>query len=150
MDFYENLKNQPEKEAQGLALSFELYIKGNLNVFAHKTNINLTNRVVSFDIKDLGKQLKTIGMLIVLDFIWNKITENRAKGKRTYSSGTDRPSHRCRSDAYRIMQKAYNAVVLSFVSMNIGGNMAVYRVFRSSSSANIKVLHIKSNLSSCV
>jgi len=84
MDFYENLKKQPEKEAQGLALSFELYIKGNLNVFAHKTNINLTNRVVSFDIKDLGKQLKTIGMLIVLDFIWNKITENRAKGKRTW------------------------------------------------------------------
>ena len=84
MDFYENLKKQPEKEAQGLALSFELYIKGNLNVFAHKTNINLTNRVVSFDIKDLGKQLKTIGMLIVLDYVWNKITENRAKGKRTW------------------------------------------------------------------
>jgi len=84
MEFYDNLKKQPEKEAQGLALSFELYIKGNLNVFAHKTNINLTNRVVSFDIKDLGKQLKTIGMLIVLDYIWNKITENRAKGKRTW------------------------------------------------------------------
>ena len=84
MEFYENLKAQPEKEAKGLALSFELYIKGNLNVFAHKTNVNTTNRVVSYDIKDLGKQLKTLGMLIVLDYIWNRITVNRAKGKRTW------------------------------------------------------------------
>lgn len=84
MEFYENLKAQPEKEAQGLALSFELYIKGNLNMFAHKTNVNTTNRVVSYDIKDLGKQLKTLGMLIVLDYVWNRITLNRAKGKRTW------------------------------------------------------------------
>lgn len=84
MEFYENLKAQPEKEAQGLALSFELYIKGNLNMFAHQTNVNTTNRVVSYDIKDLGKQLKTLGMLIVLDYVWNRITLNRAKGKRTW------------------------------------------------------------------
>lgn len=84
MDFYENLKAQPEKEAQGLALSFELYIKGNLNIFAHQTNVDTSNRVVSYDIKDLGKQLKTIGMLIVLDYVWNRITQNRAKGKRTW------------------------------------------------------------------
>lgn len=84
MDFYENIKAQPEDEAQGLALSIELYIKGNLNVFAHKTNVNTSNRVVSYDIKDLGKQLKTIGMLIVLDYVWNRITVNRAKGKRTW------------------------------------------------------------------
>lgn len=84
MDFYENIKAQPEDEAQGLALSIELYIKGNLNVFAHKTNVNTSNRVVSYDIKDLGKQLKTIGMLIVLDYVWNRITVNRARGKRTW------------------------------------------------------------------
>ncbi len=84
MDFYENIKAQPEDEAQGLALSLELYIKGNLNVFAHKTNVNTSNRVVSYDIKDLGKQLKTIGMLIVLDYVWNRITVNRARGKRTW------------------------------------------------------------------
>lgn len=84
MDFYDVLKAQPEKEAQGLALSFELYIKGNLNVFAHKTNVDVKNRVVSYDIKDLGKQLKTIGMLIVLDYVWNRITVNRAQGKRTW------------------------------------------------------------------
>ena len=84
MEFYENLKAQPEKEAKGLALSFELYIKGNLNVFAHKTNVDVKNRVVSYDIKDLGKQLKTLGMLIVLDYVWNRITVNRAQGKRTW------------------------------------------------------------------
>ena len=84
MEFYDNLKAQPEKEAKGLALSFELYIKGNLNVFAHKTNVDVKNRVVSYDIKDLGKQLKTLGMLIVLDYIWNRITLNRAQGKRTW------------------------------------------------------------------
>ncbi len=84
MEFYEKLKAQPEKEAQGLALSFELYIKGNLNMFAHQTNVDTDNRVVSYDIKDLGKQLKTLGMLIVLDYVWNRITMNRAKGKRTW------------------------------------------------------------------
>ena len=84
MEFYERLKAQPEKEAQGLALSFELYIKGNLNMFAHQTNVDTNNRVVSYDIKDLGKQLKTLGMLIVLDYVWNRITLNRAKGKRTW------------------------------------------------------------------
>lgn len=83
-DFYEILKQQPEEEAQRLALSFELYIKGNLNVFAHHTDVNTDNRVVCFDIKDLGKQLKTLGMLIVLDYVWNKITINRAKGRKTW------------------------------------------------------------------
>ena len=84
MEFYERLKSQPEKEAQGLALSFELYIKGNLNMFAHQTNVDTNNRVVSYDIKDLGKQLKTLGMLIVLDYVWNRITLNRSMGKRTW------------------------------------------------------------------
>lgn len=84
IEFYEILKAQPEKEAQSLALSFELYIKGNLNMFAHQTNVNTNKRVVSYDIKDLGKQLKTLGMLIVLDYVWNRITLNRAKGKRTW------------------------------------------------------------------
>lgn len=84
VEFYEILKKQPETEAHKLALSFELYIKGNLNIFAHKTNVNTDSRVVCFDIKDLGKQLKTLGMLIVLDYVWNRITENRAKGKKTW------------------------------------------------------------------
>ncbi|MCM1524821.1 MAG: ATP-binding protein [Ruminococcus sp.] len=83
-EFYEVLKSQPEQEAKKLALSFELYIKGNLNIFAHKTNVDVQNRVICYDIKDLGKQLKTLGMLIVLDNIWNRVTMNRAKGKRTW------------------------------------------------------------------
>lgn len=83
-DFYKILKEQPEPEAQSLALSLELYIEGSLSVFANRTNVDVKKRLVIYDTRDLGKQLKTIGMLIVLDQIWNRITENRAKGKRTW------------------------------------------------------------------
>lgn len=64
-------------------LSVEIYVSGSLNVFNHRTNINISNRVVSFDIKELGKQLKKIGMLIVQDQVWNRVTENRAEKKST-------------------------------------------------------------------
>lgn len=84
IDFYEQLKIQEDPEAIEIATALELYVKGNLSVFANKTNINIDNRLVCFDIKDLGKQLKTMGMLIVLDQIWNRITLNRGKGKRTW------------------------------------------------------------------
>lgn len=83
-DFFEVLKAQPEPEAQSIALSLELYIKGSLSVFASHTNIDTDNRLIVFDILDLGKQLKTLGMLVVLDQIWNRITQNRALGKRTW------------------------------------------------------------------
>lgn len=83
-DFYETLLAQPEAEAKKVALSLELYIKGSLSVFAEKTNIDMKNRLITFDIKDLGKELKTMGMLIVLDQIWNRVTQNRQKGKRTW------------------------------------------------------------------
>lgn len=83
-DFYTILKEQPEEEAKSLALSLELYIEGTLSVFAHHTNVNTSNRLVVYDIRDLGKQLRTLGMLIVLDQIWNRITQNRAIGKRTW------------------------------------------------------------------
>ncbi len=84
MIFYDILIEQPDPEARSLALSLELYIKGNLSVFAHHTNVDTTKRFVIYDIRDLGKQLRTLGMLIVLDQIWNRITENRALGKHTY------------------------------------------------------------------
>lgn len=84
LDFYETLTKQPEEEAESLALSLELYVTGSLSVFSKPTNIDITNRFVVFDIKDLGKQLKTFGMLIVLDQIWNRITMNRAIGRRTW------------------------------------------------------------------
>lgn len=83
-DFYKVLKAQKEKEATRIALSLELYIEGSLSVFANPTNIDTDNRLILFDIRDLGKQLKTMGMLIVLDQIWNRITQNRALGKRTW------------------------------------------------------------------
>ncbi|MBY7009321.1 DUF87 domain-containing protein [Clostridium botulinum] len=83
-DFQQVLENQNEPEAQGLALDLEIYTKGSLSIFANKTNVNINNRFIVYDTKDLGKQLKTMGMLIVLDAIWNRITANRAKGKRTW------------------------------------------------------------------
>ena len=83
-DFYEVLKAQPEQEAQGIALALELYIEGSLSVFAHETNVDLNNRFVTYDIRDLGKQLRTLGMLIVLDQVWNRITRNRTRGIRTW------------------------------------------------------------------
>ena len=83
-EFYEVLKQQPESEARSLALSLELYIEGTLSVFANPTNVDTQKRLVVYDIRDLGKQLRTLGMLIVLDQIWNRITQNRAIGKRTW------------------------------------------------------------------
>lgn len=83
-DFHQMLKEQPEQEAKNLALSLEMYIQGSLSVFAHPTNVDTQKRFVVYDIRDLGKQLRTMGMLIVLDQIWNRITQNRALGKRTW------------------------------------------------------------------
>lgn len=83
-DFYDVIKAQPEEEAQSLALDLELYIEGTLSVFANPTNVDTTKRLVVYDVRDLGKQLRTFGMMVVLDQIWNRITENRAVGKRTW------------------------------------------------------------------
>lgn len=84
LDFQEVLEKQEEKEAKDLALALEIYTKGSLSIFANKTNVNTESRFILYDIKDLGKQLKTMGMLIVLDAVWNRITANRAKGIRTW------------------------------------------------------------------
>lgn len=83
-DFYDVIKAQPEEEAQSLALDLELYIEGTLSVFANPTNVDTTKRLIVYDVRDLGKQLRTFGMMVVLDQIWNRITENRAVGKRTW------------------------------------------------------------------
>jgi len=82
-DLYYELRRQEEKEAQYIATALEIYVTGSLNVFNHRTNINIDNRVVSFDIKELGKQLKKIGMLIVQDAVWNRVTVNRDAKKST-------------------------------------------------------------------
>ena len=82
-DLYNELRRQEEKEAQYIATALEIYVSGYLNVFNHRTNINIANRIVSFDIKELGKQLKKIGMLIVQDAVWNRVTVNREAHKST-------------------------------------------------------------------
>ena len=82
-DLYDCLRSQKEDEAQRIATALEIYVHGSLNVFNHRTNIQLDNRFVCFDIKELGKQLKKIGMLIVQDQVWNRVTINRAQQKST-------------------------------------------------------------------
>ena len=83
-DLHRELLNQPEPEAARIAAALELYVSGSLNIFNHRTNVELNNRVICFDIKDLGKQLKKLGMLIVQDQTWNRVTRNRAAKKSTW------------------------------------------------------------------
>ena len=82
-DLYEALLKQDEKEAHHIATALEIYVSGSLNVFNHKTNVDVNNRIVCYDIKELGKQLKKLGMLIVQDQVWGRVTQNRAAGKAT-------------------------------------------------------------------
>lgn len=82
-DLYNLLRKQEEPEAQRLATALEIYVNGSLKVFNHRTNVELNNRLVCFDIKDLGKQLKKLGMLIVQDQVWNRVTVNRSIHKST-------------------------------------------------------------------
>lgn len=82
-DLYKSLLAQDEPEAKNVATALEIYVTGSLNVFNHRTNVELTNRLVCYDIKDLGKQLKKIGMLVVQDQVWGRVTENRIQGKST-------------------------------------------------------------------
>ena len=82
-DLYEQLRRQEEPEAQHLATALEIYVNGSLNVFNHRTNVDVKSRLVCYDIKELGKQLKKIGMLIVQDQVWGRVTKNRAEHKST-------------------------------------------------------------------
>lgn len=82
-DLYEELRKQDEKEAQYIATALEIYVTGSLNVFNHQTKVDVHSRVVAYDIKELGKQLKKIGMLIVQDQVWNRVTVNREAHKST-------------------------------------------------------------------
>ena len=82
-DLYNALLKQDEKEAHYIATALEIYVTGSLNVFNHRTNVDIHSRIVSYDIKELGKQLKKIGMLIVQDQVWNRVTVNREARKST-------------------------------------------------------------------
>ena len=82
-DLYNALRQQTEKEAQTLATALEIYVTGSLNVFNHRTNVDVNSRMVCYDIRELGKQLKKLGMLIVQDQVWGRVTANRSEGKST-------------------------------------------------------------------
>ena len=82
-DLYNALLEQEEKEARHVATALEIYVKGSLNLFNHRTNVDIHNRLVCYDIKQLGKQLKKIGMLVVQDQVCGRVTANRSAGKAT-------------------------------------------------------------------
>lgn len=83
-DLHKALLDQHVPEADRVAQALDLYVSGSLNVFNHRTNVDIGNRLVAFDIKELGKQLKKLGMLIVQDQIWGRVTANRSQGKATW------------------------------------------------------------------
>lgn len=82
-DLYNLIRSQSEPEAIRIATALEMYVTGSLNIFNHRTNVDMNNRLICFDIKELGKQLKKLGMLIVQDCVWNRVTVNRAERKST-------------------------------------------------------------------
>lgn len=81
---YKKLLEQNEPEAKSLAIKLELFTNGSLNIFAHETNVDIKSRILSFNIFNLGKQLKTLGLLVITDAIINRVNENWRKGKRTH------------------------------------------------------------------
>ena len=83
-DFHAELLRQPEPEARDVALAIELFTEGSLNTFAKQTNVNTDSRIVCYDIRDFGKQLQPVGMLVVLDSIFNRVIRNRKQGKNTW------------------------------------------------------------------
>ena len=82
-DLYDALGRQEEKEAKHIRSALEIYVTGSLSVFNHRTNVDIQNRIVCYDIKELGKQLKKLGMLVVQDQVWNRVTINRAEKRST-------------------------------------------------------------------
>ncbi len=83
-DFHAGLLNQPEAEAKDVALAIELFTEGSLNTFAKPTNVDTNSRIICYDIQDLGKQLLPVGMLVVLDSIFNRVIRNRKLGRNTW------------------------------------------------------------------
>lgn len=83
-DLYNLLRAQKEAEAQRIATALEIYVTGSLNVFNHHTNVDITNRIVCYDIKELGKGLKKIAMLVLQDAVWNRVTVNRSQRRTTW------------------------------------------------------------------
>ena len=84
LEYYELLKEQPEEEAKNMAVSHELYSTGSYNIFAHESNIDTTNRIMCYNILKLDEVLRPLGMMVILESLWNRIISNKKKGKRTW------------------------------------------------------------------
>lgn len=82
--FYQALKEQEEKEAADIALSLETYVTGSFNIFAHDTNIQYNKRVIIFDIFEMGNQLQTVGLMVLLEMLWQRVIQNKKRGVRTW------------------------------------------------------------------
>lgn len=83
-DFYKNLKEQPEQEALDIALAIELYVEGSFNIFAHHTNIQYHKNFIIYDIFEMGNQLQTVGLLVLLELLWQRVIDNKLRGVRTW------------------------------------------------------------------
>ena len=83
-DFHAELLRQPETEARDVALAIELFTEGSLNTFAKPTNVDTSSHILCYDIRELGRQLQPVGMLVVLDSIFNRIIRNRKLGRNTW------------------------------------------------------------------
>lgn len=99
LDFQEELdkRKNESKDNQDVADGVAYYTRGSMNVFSHKTNVHIENRLVVFNVRDLGQALRQIGLLIVFDFIWNRMVENKNRKVRTY----------CYCDEIHTMFKSY-------------------------------------------
>ncbi|HFE9852529.1 VirB4-like conjugal transfer ATPase, CD1110 family [Enterococcus faecalis] len=82
-EWYEMLKKDPSNEAQELVKDLRLYVLGSLNMFAKETNVNTNSYLTIYDMYLLKNEMATFGYLAILDRIWNKVVENRAKGIET-------------------------------------------------------------------
>jgi hypothetical protein len=99
MDLQNKLDDEGKKSGEGrkVAEGVEYYTRGSMNIFAHKTNVDISNRFVVFNVRDLGDQLRQIALIIVFDFIWNRMIENKHSGVRTY----------CYCDEIHVMFQSY-------------------------------------------
>lgn len=84
LNLFDELRRQPEEEARAVATALELYAAGSFSGFSQQTNVDTSNRAMIYDISKLGSDMKTFGMLVVLEQIWAQAQVNRAKGKRTW------------------------------------------------------------------
>ncbi|MCD0064820.1 DUF87 domain-containing protein, partial [Streptococcus agalactiae] len=79
VDWQELLKEQPEESAQELAVKAEIYTTGSLNLFAHETNVNLSSRLIVFNLKGLSNKLKPFALMVIQDYIWQQVIASQGK-----------------------------------------------------------------------